>query len=286
MSSVISIKNADEGIFSGGGIGAPAYRAGNGIYIKDYNISVKYDNKTIQINDDGNNTLGIKFNDKTLEVNSEGLSAIPYTAGDAININDKEISVKYDSNTLRINENGLTADPYTAGSALKIVNRQVSVQVDNDTIKVNNETNQLYVDKDAIGKDDIWKHEIYSCPIDFYQNFDDVSYGAGNLVENYFNFDMTEDLIQRMPQMDNHIFDFTLENTDGTAIEFYIGADYKDEYGQYALILPSFTVDSNGIISVYRHFHNFAIRPLLISNLALVKINSHRLICYRTIKTK
>ena len=35
---MISMKNADEGIFSGGGIGSPAYRADNGIYIKDYKV--------------------------------------------------------------------------------------------------------------------------------------------------------------------------------------------------------------------------------------------------------
>ena len=202
MSSVISIKNADEGIFSGGGIGVPAYRAGNGIYIKDYNISVKYDNQTTKINDD--TTLGIKYNDNTLEVNSEG------------------VSVKYDPNTLRVNENGLTADPYTSGSALKIVNRQVSVQYDNDTIKVNG-NNELYVDKDTLG-DDYW--EIYNdnriYPENWYSNFT-CEYDPSSLLhsESTYVYDVPVKKLSYIPIYPNPMIHFHYDGRAG-AIDFYI----------------------------------------------------------------
>ena len=259
MSSVISIKNADEGIFSGGGIGAPAYRAGDGIYIKDYNISVKHDNKTTKINDD--TTLGIKFNDKTLEVDSEGLSAIPYTAGDGINVNNKEISVKYDSDTLEVNSKGLSAIPYTAGDGINVNNKEISVQIDDNTIKIN-DSNQLYVNDNVIDTDKIWKQEKLTCPIDFYKNFSDVQYDESNMVSNYLDFDMTEDFVEKMPQ--SHIFDFTLENTDGSTVEFYIAANYIQEDEQYALIVPVLLVDSNGVVSLYNQAPDFSQRPTIV----------------------
>ena len=203
MSSVISIKNADEGIFSGGGIGAPAYRAGNGIYIKDYNISVKYDNQTIKINNE-NSTLGIK----------------------------------YDSNTLRVGDNGLTADPYTAGSALKIVNRQVSVQVDNESIKVNN-GNQLYVDKEVVG-DKYWKEEdveTHILPAEWYLNFTKID-KQGIRIYCKYDGEISDEQLEKFPKQPSNIIQFTINRDNDSPLTFTISCYYDSNKQKYIFRVP------------------------------------------------
>ena len=220
MSSVISIKNADEGIFSGGGIGVPAYRAGNGIYIKDYNISAKYDNESIKINDDS--TLGVKYNDKTIKV-------------------EDGISVKYDPNTLRVSDKGLTADPYTAGSALKIIDRQVSVQADNDSIKVNKD-NQLYVDKDVVGdkywiEEDIEKHLL---PAQWYLNMNVID-KQGYITECKYDGEISDEKLAKFPKEPSNIAEFTIKQDGMPDISFTISCHYDGAKEKYVFKVPDLT---------------------------------------------
>ena len=283
MSSIISIQNAEDGVFSGGSSGggggkeykagdgitiknnvisAIPYTAGDGIYINDKTIHARYDSKSLTLNNEHElSVIPYKAGDGiTINNNSKTISSVPYTAGDCINIQDKSISaIPYtagDGITINNVNRTISTIPYSAGDGVSINNKNISVQIDNNTIKLDKD-NRLYAVSD-VETDTIWNYNIYAyCERDFYKDFDDVKYGNNNLVECRLNFDLTQDLLEQMPQVspdalttideEEHVFDFTLTNTDGSVINFYIAA--QNRYGSYFLLVPLLSINENGIIS-------------------------------------
>ena len=90
-----------------------------------------------------------------------------------------------------------------------------------------------------VGTDKIWKANKVVLPRDFYKNFSDVSIytrtGVYNVI-NTLDFDLTDEMLELMPLLPEHIFDFSVTWMHELVWDFYIAATYEND--TYSLVIP------------------------------------------------